>query len=125
MKKILVLLLITTFSFAQNAKRKYISHTLKKNTLEIKTNDGSYLIKPYSDKIVETSFIPNGETFNPISEGVVLNPKNANFKFTEGQNALMLSSDNIVVLINKKTFQISYSNKGEIFFSEKNILYYG
>ena len=120
MKKILVLLLITTFSFAQNAKRKYISHTWKKNTLEIKTNDGSYLIKPYSDKIVETSFIPNGETFNPISEAVVLNPKNANFKFTEGQNALMLSSDNIVVLINKKTFQISYSNKGEIFFSEKN-----
>ena len=120
MKKLLFLLLITSISLAQNANRKYISHKWKNNILEIKTNDGTYQIKPYSDKIVETSFVPNGETFNPISEAVVLKPKNTNFKFTKGQNAFMLSSNDIVVLINKKTFQISYSNKDGIFLSEKN-----
>lgn len=120
MKKLLVLLILTTVSFAQNANRKYLSHSWKNNILEIKTNDGSYLIKPYSDKIVETSFVPGNEKFNPISEAIVLKSKNSNFKFTNGENALMLSSDNIVVLINKKTFQISYSNKDGIFLSEKN-----
>ena len=119
MRKLLLLLLITTISFAQNASRKYISNTWKNNILEIKTNDGSYLIKPYSDKIVETSFVPDNEKFNPISEAIVLKSKNANFKFTNGENALMLASDNLVVLINKKTFQISYSNKDGIFLSEK------
>ena len=46
-----------------------------KNTLEINTSDGKYIIKAYSDKIVETSFIPKGETYNPMSEAVVLSPK--------------------------------------------------
>lgn len=120
MKKLLFLLLITSISFAQNANRKYISHKWNNNILEIKTNDGTYQIKPYSNKIVETSFIPNGEKFNPISEAVVLKSKNTNFVFTKGQNAFMLSSNDIVILINKKTFQISYSNKDGIFLSEKN-----
>jgi len=75
MRKLLLLLLITTFSFAQNANRKYLSHSWKNNILEIKTSDGSYLIKPYSDKIVETSFIPNGEHFNPNSEAVIKTPE--------------------------------------------------
>ena len=61
MKKIYILLFITSISFAQNVNRKYISHSWKNNILEVKTSDGSYLIKPYSDKIVETSFIPNGD----------------------------------------------------------------
>ena len=80
MKKLLLVLLISSISFAQNANRKYISHSWKNNILEVKTSDGSYLIKPYSDKIVETSFIPNGDasdsqsakqSFNPISHAVV------------------------------------------------------
>jgi oligosaccharide 4-alpha-D-glucosyltransferase len=120
MRKLLLLLLITTFSFAQNANRKYLSHTWKKNTLEIKTNDGSYLIKPYSDKIVETSFIPNGESFNINSEAVVKTPEKIKAKFTEGKNALMLYTKGITVIINKLKFEISYIKNGEFFLSEKN-----
>jgi len=71
MRKLLLLLLISYVSFAQNANRKYLSHSWKNNILEIKTSDGSYLIKPYSDKIIETSFIPTGEKFNPTSNAVV------------------------------------------------------
>lgn len=120
MRKLLLLLLITTFSFAQNANRKYLSHTWKKNTLEIKTSDGSYLIKPYSDKIVETSFIPNGESFNINSEAVVKTPEKIKAKFTEGKNALMLYTKGITVIINKLKFEISYIKNGEFFLSEKN-----
>lgn len=120
MKKLLVLLFITTFSFAQNANRKYVSHTWKNNLLEIKTNDGAYRIKPYSDKIIETSFVPNGETFNAKSEAVVKVPEKVKTKFTKGTNSLMLYTNGITVIIDKAPFRISYVKNGVFFLSEKN-----
>ncbi|MCI4443590.1 MAG: hypothetical protein JHC39_08815, partial [Lentimicrobium sp.] len=61
MKKTFLLLFITSISFAQNANRKFESFKEVNNTLEINTSDGQYIIKAYSDKIVETSFIPKGD----------------------------------------------------------------
>jgi oligosaccharide 4-alpha-D-glucosyltransferase len=120
MKKILCLLLITSLSFAQNANRSYLSHTWKKNNLEIKTNDGSYQIKYLSDKIVETSFIPNGEIFNPISEAIINTNQKSKVKLTDGVNALMLYSKDLTILIDKAPFKISYLKNGGFILSEKN-----
>lgn len=120
MKKLLVLLLITSFSFAQNANRKYISHKWNNNTLEIKTSDGIYLIKPYSDKIIETSFIPNGEVFNPESDAVIKKPENGNIKFEEINNTLDISTPGIKAIIYKSPFKIVYFNKNIEILSEKN-----
>ena len=39
-----------------------------------RTSDGRYVIKPYSAAIVETTFIPAGEAFDPASHAVVLAP---------------------------------------------------
>ncbi len=118
MKKILCFLLITAISFAQNASRSYLSHTWKKNILEVKTNDGAYLIKYLSDKIVETSFIPKGETFNPNSEAVIKSQEKNKVKLSDGIGALMLFSKEITVLIDKAPFKISYLTNGEIILSE-------
>ncbi|WP_445453781.1 TIM-barrel domain-containing protein [Flavobacterium sp. 25HG05S-40] len=120
MKKLLLLLLISTLSFAQNANRKYLSHTWKNNILEIKTSDGAYLIKPYSDKIVETSFIPNGETFNPKSEAVVKAPENLKIKFAKSDKALLLRLAGLIVLVDKSPFKISYIKNGNFLLSEKS-----
>ena len=120
MKKILCFLLITAISFAQNASRSYLSHTWKKNILEVKTNDGAYLIKYLSDKIVETSFIPKGETFNPNSEAVIKSQEKNKVKFSDGIGALMLYSKDITILIDKAPFKISYLKNGAIILSEKN-----
>jgi len=128
MKKILLLLFITSISFAQNANRKYLSHSWKNNILEIKTSDGSYLIKPYSDKIVETSFIPNGDlnnselakqTFNPTSHAVVKAPEKGWASFAKTDNSLTLLTKGITVVINKSPFKITYSNQGKVLLSEK------
>ncbi len=119
MKKLIVLLLITTFSFAQNANRKYLSHTWKNNTLEIKTNDGFYLIKPYSDKIIETSFIPNGEIFNPTSQAVILAPQKKGAKFSASKNQLSIKSNTFEVQIQKSPLMISYFSNGKEIISEK------
>lgn len=61
MKKLLLLLFITSLSFAQNTNRKFESYKKVNNALEIITSDGKYIIKAYSDKIVETTFIPKGD----------------------------------------------------------------
>ena len=120
MKKLLFLLLISSISFAQNANRKYISNSWKNNILEIKTSDGSYLIKPYSDKIVETSFIPNGEKFNSISQAVVKTPEKVKANFTKTENSLTLLTKGITIVINKSPFKITYSSYGKVLLSEKS-----
>ena len=53
MKKLFLLLLISSFGFAQNANRKYISHGLNQNVLEIKTSDGMYFIQSASGAAVK------------------------------------------------------------------------
>jgi oligosaccharide 4-alpha-D-glucosyltransferase len=119
MRKLLLLLLISSISVAQNANRRYISHSWKNNVLEIKTTDGAYLIKPYSDKIVETSFIPMGETFNPSSQAVVKTPEKGWGSFTKTENSLSLVTKGITVVVNKSPFKITYSNHGKVLLSEK------
>jgi oligosaccharide 4-alpha-D-glucosyltransferase len=128
MKKIYILLFITSISFAQNANRKYLSHSWKNNILEVKTSDGSYLIKPYSDKIVETSFIPNGDasdsqsakqSFNPNSHAVVKTAEKGWVSFNKTDNSLTLLTKGITVVINKSPFKITYSNLGKVLLSEK------
>lgn len=112
--------MLSTFCFAQNANRKYKSHKLTNGTLEVKTSDGVYLIKPYSDKIVETSFIPKGETFKPESHAVVLDSKAKDSKVKDTKDFLIFTTKGITVSIEKSPFKISYSYKNKELFSEKN-----
>src|SRR6476620_1729889 len=119
MKKLLLVLLISTISFAQNANRNYLSHSWKNNVLEIKTSDGYYLIKPYSDKIIETSFIPNGQKFEASSQAVVKTPEKTG-NFTKDNNSLKLYTRGITVVVNKSPFKITYSSNGKVLLSEKS-----
>ncbi|MFN3753145.1 TIM-barrel domain-containing protein [Flavobacterium sp.] len=120
MKKLFLLLLITSISFAQNANRNYLSHSWKNNLLEVKTNDGTYRIKAYSNKIVETSFIPNSEVFNPNSHAVIKTQEKINATVSKTDSSISLVTNNITVVINKSPFRITYSNKGKVLLSEKN-----
>ncbi|WP_395074665.1 TIM-barrel domain-containing protein [Flavobacterium sp.] len=119
MKKFLILLLISICSFAQNANRKFEKATLKEGVLTINTSDGDYLVKIISEKIMETSFISKGETFNPISHAVVLKPKTGNLILNETSKKLDYYSDGIAINIQKNPFLISYSYKKNPVVSEK------
>lgn len=119
MKKIFFLLFITSLTFAQTIDREYKKFKKVNNTLEISTFYGQYIIKAYSDKIVETSFIPKGETFNPNSEAVVLVPKTGIAKISEKPNSITFSTSGIIVTIQKSPFQISYFYKNKMLLSEK------
>ncbi len=119
MKKLLILLIIPIFSFAQNANRKFENFKETSNLLEINVSDGQYILKTYSDKIIETTFLPKGEVFNPISHAVVLSPKNGISKVSDSGNNISYSTSGMVVKIQKLPFKISYLYKEKELLSEK------
>ncbi|TXD47191.1 TIM-barrel domain-containing protein [Polaribacter sp. IC073] len=119
-KILFLFLFISTLSFAQNSNRIFKNASLQSNeVLNIEVNDGAYQIKFYNSKIIETSFIPNGETFNVNSHAVVLEPNAIDIKFNETLNSVDYTSKGIVVKIQKKPFKISYFYKGAEITSEK------
>lgn len=120
MKKFFILLLISTVSLAQNANRTFLNFKKVNNTLEINTSDGKYIIQSYSDKIIETAFIPNGETYNPESHAVIVSPKKGSAKITNSKNYIQFATKGIVATIEKSPFKISYSYKTKELLSEKN-----
>jgi alpha-glucosidase (family GH31 glycosyl hydrolase) len=120
--RILFLLVITNVSFAQNATRKFENYAVNTNSLEITTSDGKYFIVPYSDKIIETTFIPNSETNKPRaqSHAVVLTPEQSISRLKETSTELLFSTKGIAVSVNKSPFKISYFYKTKELLSEKN-----
>jgi len=118
--KLLLFLFVLVKVSAQSNDRKYDHYKVANNTLEVTTSDGKYLIKNYSDKIVETTFLPNGEIFNPNSHAVVLVPKAGISKLKESKNTLVYTTGGILVSIQKAPFKISYSYKGKELLSERN-----
>src|SRR5680860_253931 len=118
--KLSLFFLIAGCSFlnAQNADRKFVSLDQKNEVIEIKTNDGFYQIKPYSTKILETSFIPKGEVYDPNSHAVILEPENVEFSVSYKDGFIELTTSGIRVEIKKEPFQILYFYKDEPLISE-------
>lgn len=110
---------ISTILFSQNANRKFVSLSSNKSFVKVKTNDGWYRILPYSNHIIETSFIPNNETYNPHSDAVVLKPKNSSFKVVENKQNITITTKGIKAIITKYPFQISYYYKNDFLISER------
>ena len=116
---IFVLFFVVTLSFGQNSQRKFISAQESSNGTEIKVNDGVYQIKLYTSKIVETTFIPNGEDLNSSSHAVVLAPQKMSFLFENGNDKIVLHTKDLTVNIQKQPFQISYWYNEKQVISEK------
>ena len=119
MKKIL-LLLIPIFSFAQNVNRKFENHKSTTNVLEINVSDGQYILKTYSERIIETTFLPKGESFNPNSHAVVLTPISGISTCTDKDQYISLKTNIMEVKIQKSPFKITYFFNAKELFSERN-----
>ncbi len=116
---IILFLLVSGFCLAQNSDRKFIG-TKEGPKIEVAVSDGKYQILFYNESIVETSFIPNGQTYNPESHAVVLQPSQTQMEVIEKNNVIEYQTSGITVKIQKAPFQISYLFKGKELLSEKN-----
>ncbi|WP_445958116.1 TIM-barrel domain-containing protein [Yeosuana sp.] len=119
-KTIIGCLFLTLSLVAQNPDRIFESAKIQNgDILKIVVNDGMYQITPYSTEIIETTFIPKGETFNPNSHTVILKPREIKTQLIESDNSIEYKTDGITISIQKQPFQISYSYKGKPIISEK------
>jgi len=121
-RKLIIFLIIfsSTIFYAQNEKREFESIHKYENYIEVKTNDGLYRFQPYGNEIIETSFIPTGETFNSNSHAVVLKPKKVEMEIIKDSNLTEIRMSDITVKITHAPFQISYYYEGNLLTSEKN-----
>lgn len=92
----------------------------KSTHLEVVVNDGVYHIKPYSSEIIETTFIPNGETVNSQSHTVILSPEGTKTQLKTSETNITYSTKDISISIQKQPFQISYFYNNNLIISEKN-----
>jgi alpha-glucosidase (family GH31 glycosyl hydrolase) len=121
MRTALILLLgcFTHVLSAQNTTRLFKSVAKKDGYLEVVVSDGVYKIKPYTTKIIETTFIPNGEDAQEKSHAVVLQPKQFNIVPKRAGNRIVYATSGIKVIIQTTPFKISYFYKKKELISEK------
>lgn len=112
-------LLVGQAALAQNAERKFERAQAHADHLEIVTSDGAYLIRPYSAQIMETSFIPRGETHDPKSHAVVMPPAAIKATFSADGQRIDYATAGLAVVVTKAPFQISYVYKGKTLTAEK------
>ncbi|WP_090228590.1 glycoside hydrolase family 31 protein [Lutibacter maritimus] len=117
---VLIIALINFSVFSQNVHRKFDSIKQFDSYVEVKTNDGLYRFQPYGNKIIETSFIPNGESFSENSHAVVLKPTSVKMKIIETSNNTEIKLLDFSIKIAHSPFQISYYYEGKLLTSEKN-----
>ena len=126
MKQILFLIafLFTVSISAQNAERIFKSAQIEGLYVKVVVSDGYYIINPYSQKIIETTFVPLGETFKPYSHAVALKPYNSTIKIIDrAEDVLIKTYSGLYVAITKSPFQISYYYKDQLITSEKRGYY--
>ena len=112
-------LFLSTAVLAQNPERQFLEVERKENSVEVRTGDGKYIFKPFTPEILETSFVPLGETFSAVSHAVVLEPQQVPFEVAEDSLVVTIDSEGIDVVIQKSPFQVTYFFKGEKLISEK------
>src|SRR5690606_1644658 len=112
--------LMSVVALSQNSNRMFKSVEDKSTHLEVVVSDGVYQIKPYSSEIIETTFIPNGETVNSQSHAVILSPEGTKTQLEASETNINYSTKDISVSIQKQPFQISYFYNDNLFISEKN-----
>lgn len=119
LKLFLTFVFISIVSFGQNPNRQYLSHKEENNKFEVVTNDGNYIFQFYSNSIIETTFVPKGDTHPSVSHAVVSIPIKLKTTYSYVGNQITYGSSGLSVTITTKPFQISYYYEGKPIISEK------
>ncbi|MFM1915931.1 MAG: hypothetical protein RLZZ531_1600 [Bacteroidota bacterium] len=119
MKKLLFFLFVSTISWGQNATRQFVSIEKADNGFKVKVSDGAYYFSAWSAKIVETTFIPNGQVLSATSHAVVAPVNSDILEMDSLQGVISLTTnEELKIDIQKKPFQISYWYKKKPVISE-------
>jgi oligosaccharide 4-alpha-D-glucosyltransferase len=119
----LMCVLALPFASAQQAERKLEAFAQHGQRLELTTNDGKYTITPFSDTIIETAFVPKGESYPPRSHAVVLAPQKLKVRLDASDTTIAYSTPGIAVVVTRAPFNIAYTYKGKPLIAEQRGYY--
>lgn len=111
------------FAISQNTDRKYQSHNEENGIFSVVTSDGTYRFQFYSEAILETTFLPTGETMQLESHAVVMTPNEVETTYSYVGNDITFGSEGLAVIVTTEPFQIRYRYKGKDLISEKRGYY--
>ena len=115
---ILLLGLFTYPTLAQNASRKYQSHTWKKNVLTIRTNDGKLTLRAFNDYVVKVAFEKTGFQNPDTSHAVSLQPQRVNVSLLETLKKIVMGTEVLKVEITKDPLQVIFYKRKQRLTSE-------
>lgn len=118
----LIALWLCTFGMhAQNAERVFENLSADLNGPIVIVNDGEYRFRLLNEHIIETTFVPKGESYDEKSHAVVLQPDfEKSFGMQSTMEQIVIGDESALkVVIQKKPFTVSYFYKNEKIISEK------
>ena len=118
-----IALISYNFVCGQNSDRKYLSHNEENDIFSVVTSDGTYRFQFYTETILETTFIPSGETIQNNSHAVVMTPEEVETSYAYVGNDITYASKGLAVIITTDPFQVQYTYKNEGLISEKRGYY--
>ncbi len=120
---LLVIFMCFTCALAQNPDRVYKSHSEENGIFSVVTNDGEYIFKFYSNDILETTFVPQGETQTSESHAVVMTPEQVETSYKYAGNNITFGTEGIAITVTTEPFKIAYTYNGNPLTSEKRGYY--
>jgi alpha-glucosidase (family GH31 glycosyl hydrolase) len=119
MKNLILFLFVSALSWGQNATRQFVSVEKSSNGFKVSVSDGTYYFSAWSGKVVETTFIPNGQKHQVNSHAVVALVNSDILQMSQLSGVISLYTiDELKVNIQQKPFQISYWYKNKPVISE-------
>ncbi len=115
------LLLYAHTVFSQGQTRTYVSVKKEGNSVVLKVSDGSYYFTYFSSEIIQTAFVPNGETLNNDSHAVIAKSTSDDIECIQDQESVVIlnGSKGITVYIQKEPFNVSYRHDAKVLVAEK------
>ena len=118
LKLSLVFLFIGLYSLAQTKQNNVISSESTTETFSIKTEQGVYHFASLKANIIETVFVPTGESLDNSSHAVILGRNKQPFTVQENANSLQLSHHEVKINIQKSPLKIDYYFQGQLIISD-------
>lgn len=100
-------------------ERKYISHRINGQVLELETNHGDYHFQFFNDQIIKVKFLAENQSVADTSVSVVLIPGYQKAVLQDFKSNLTWKNGDFVLKIDKAPLVISYYFDNEMLFQEE------
>lgn len=112
-----MLLLLTITFFLNIQAQKFESFTIKEGVFEVNTDQGKYVIQPYTSHAFHTAFYPSDLPIKQSAFAICQLPENMDVQVEESAKKIALISEGIQVEITKEPLSITYILDNQTLFS--------